>query len=46
MTLGSHVLGPLTLAQILDLPEAALTEEIERVVTHMFTVGFDRLAPQ
>jgi len=41
-TLGSHILGPLTLTQILDLPEAALVEEIERVVNHMFTVGFDR----
>jgi len=40
-TLGSHVLGPLSLTQILDSPEAASTEEIERVVTHMYTVGFD-----
>jgi len=42
VTLGSHVLGPLSLTQILDSPEAASTEEIERVVTHMYTVGFDR----
>jgi len=40
-TLGSHVLGPLSLTQILDSPEAASTEEIERAVTHMYTVGFD-----
>jgi len=42
VTLGSHVLGPLSLTQILDSPEAASAEEIERVVTHMYTVGFDR----
>jgi len=42
-TLGLHVLGPLTLTQILDSPEAASSEEIERVVTQMFTVGFDGL---
>jgi len=42
-TLGSHVLGPLLLTQILDSPEAATAEEIERVVTHMYTVGFDGL---
>ena len=41
-TLGSHVLGLLTLTQILDSPEAASAEEIERAVTHSFTVGFDR----
>jgi len=41
-TLGSHVLGLLTLTQILDSPEAASAEEIERAVTHLFTVGFDR----
>ena len=40
-TLGSHVLGPLLLTQILDSPEAASSEEIERAVTQMFTVGFD-----
>ena len=42
-TLGSHVLGPLSLTQILDSPEMASMEEIERVVTHMYTVGFDGL---
>jgi len=42
VTLGSHALGPLSLTQILDSPEAASAEEIERVVTHMYTVGFDR----
>jgi len=41
VTLGAHVLGPLTLTQILDSPEAASSEEIERAVTQMFTVGFD-----
>jgi len=40
-TLGSHVLGPLSLTQILDSPEVASAEEIERAVTHMYTVGFD-----
>jgi len=40
-TLGSHVLGPLSLTQILDSPEMASTEEIERAVTHMYTVGFE-----
>jgi len=40
-TLGLHVLGPLSLTQILDSPEAASAEEIERAVTHMYTVGFD-----
>jgi len=40
-TLGSHVLGPLSLTQILDSPEMASAEEIERAVTHMYTVGFD-----
>jgi len=39
-TLGSHVLGPLTLTQILDSPEAASSEEIKRAVTQMFMVGF------
>jgi len=39
-TLGSHVLGLLLLTQILDPPEAASVEEIERAVTHMYTVGF------
>jgi len=42
-TLWSHVLGPLSLTQILDSPEAASAEEIERAVTHMHTVGFDGL---
>jgi len=42
VTLGSHVLGPLLLTQILDSPEVASAEEIERAVTHMYTVGFDR----
>ena len=42
-TLGSHVLGPLSLTQILDSPEMASTEEIERAVTHMYTVGFEGL---
>ena len=42
VTLGSHVLGPLSLTQILDSPEMALVEEIKRVVTLMYTVGFDR----
>ena len=42
VTLGSHVLGPLLLTQILDSPEAASVEEIERVVTHIYMVGFDR----
>ena len=32
-TLGSHVLGPLMLTQILDSPEVALVEEIKRAVT-------------
>jgi len=41
-TLGSHVLGPLSLTQILDSPEMASSEEIERAVTHMYTVGFER----
>jgi len=41
VTLGSHVLGPLSLTQILDSPEMASAEEIERAVTHMYTVGFD-----
>jgi len=46
-TLGSHVLGPLTLTQILDSLEAALAEEIKRVVTQLFMVGFDGpVAPQ
>jgi len=40
-TLGSHVLGPLSLTQILDSPEMASSEEIERAVTHMYTVGFE-----
>ena len=40
-TLGSHVLGPLSLTQILDSPEMASAEEIERAVTHMYTVGFE-----
>jgi len=40
-TLGSHVLGPLSLTQILDSPEVASTEEIERAVTLMYMVGFD-----
>jgi len=40
-TLGSHVLGPLSLTQILDSPEMALAEEIERAVTHMYMVGFE-----
>ena len=31
-TLGSHVLGPLSLTQILDSPEMASAEEIERAV--------------
>jgi len=43
VTLGSHVLGPLSLTQILDSPEAASVEEIERAVTHMYTVGCDGL---
>jgi len=38
MTLGSHVLGLLLLTQILDSPEVASAEEIERAVTHMYTV--------
>jgi len=41
VTLGARVLGLLSLTQILDSPEAASLEEIERVVTQMFTVGFD-----
>ena len=41
-TLWSHVLGSLLLTQILDSPEAASAEEIERAVTQIFTVGFDR----
>jgi len=41
-TLGSHVLGPLSLTQILDSPEVASVEEIERVITHMYTVRFGR----
>jgi len=40
-TLGSHVLGPLSLTQILDSPEMASAEEIERAVTHTYTVGFE-----
>jgi len=40
-TLGSHVLGPLSLTQILDSPEMTSVEEIERAVTHMYTVGFE-----
>jgi len=44
-TLGSHVLGPLSLTQILDSPEIASAEEIERAVTHMYTVGFDGPVP-
>jgi len=40
-TLGSHVLGPLSLTQILDSPEMASAEEIERAVSHMYTVGFE-----
>jgi len=40
-TLGSHVLGPLSLTQILDSSEMASAEEIERAVTHMYTVGFE-----
>jgi len=40
-TLGSHVLGPLSLTRILDSPEMASAEEIERAVTHMYTVGFE-----
>jgi len=40
-TLGSHVLGPLSLTQILDSLEMASAEEIERAVTHMYTVGFE-----
>ena len=41
VTLGARVLGLLSLTQILDSPEAASLEEIERVVTQMVTVGFD-----
>jgi len=33
--------GPLSLTQILDSPEMASAEEIERAVTHMYTVGFE-----
>jgi len=29
------------LTQILDSPEMASAEEIERAVTHMYTVGFE-----
>jgi len=36
-TLGSHVLGPLSLTQILDSPEMASAEEIERVVIRLTT---------
>jgi len=43
VTLGSHVLGPLSLTQILDSLEMASAEEIERAVTHMYTVGFEGL---
>jgi len=42
-TLGSHVLGPLSLTQILDSPEMASAEDIKRVVTHMYMVGFEGL---
>jgi len=47
VALGSHVLGPLTLTQIMDLPRAAALEELERDCTHLFTVGFEGpVAPQ
>jgi len=47
VALGSHVLGPLTLTQIVDLPRAAALEELERDCTHLFTVGFEGpVAPQ
>jgi len=40
MALGSHVLGPLTLTQIVDSPRTAVLEELERDCTHLYTVGF------
>ena len=47
VALGSHVLGPLTLTQIVDLPRMAVVEELERDCTHLFTVGFEGpVAPQ
>jgi len=47
VTLGSHVLGPLTLTQIVDLPRMAALEELERDCTHLFMVGFEGpVAPQ
>jgi len=42
VVLGSHVLGLLTLTQIVDSPLAVVVEELERDCTHIFTVGFDR----
>ena len=43
VALGSHVLGLLTLTQIVDLPRTAVLEELERDCTHLFTVGFEGL---
>ena len=43
VALGSHVLGPLTLTQIVDSPRTAALEELERDCTHLFMVGFEGL---
>jgi len=43
VALGLHVLGPLTLTQIVDLPLAVVVEELEKDCTHLFTVGFKGL---
>jgi len=41
LDLGSYVLGPLTLTQIVDSPLTAAVEELERDCTHIFSVGFE-----
>jgi len=41
VALGSHVLGPLTLTQIVDLPLATAVGGLERDCTHLFMVGFE-----
>jgi len=47
VALGLHVLGPLTLTQIVDLPRVAALEELERDCTHLFMVEFEGpVAPQ
>ena len=47
VVLGSHVLGLLTLTQIVDSPLAVVVEELERDCTHIFTMGFEGpVAPQ